>query len=194
MSAFTAGTAPQVRAAARRRLDQAADALAQRLLGFAFDGGVADPVALAAVRDALDRAGLSAKHAIEIGVDPAPWEQVLANLGGVAQISRDESRARRGLPPDPTPAIPAYEYVDAELVDPADPPCNAADGRTAPIPPDAPETPPARGSGPPSGPPKPPGRELQTLEDAVAQSKVRPQTRLPQLVGIFGASAARLCW
>ncbi|MGB8505547.1 HGGxSTG domain-containing protein, partial [Mycobacterium sp.] len=39
------GAAPQVRAAAKRRLEQAADVLVQRLLGFALDGKVADPVA-----------------------------------------------------------------------------------------------------------------------------------------------------
>jgi hypothetical protein len=56
------GNAPQVKAKAQRRLQQAADSLVQRLLGFVLDGDVADPVALQAIRDALDRAGLGANR------------------------------------------------------------------------------------------------------------------------------------
>jgi len=52
------GSTPQVKARAQRRLQQAADAMAQRLRSFALDDDVADPVALVAIRDALDRAGL----------------------------------------------------------------------------------------------------------------------------------------
>ncbi len=59
------GSAPQVNAAAQRRLQQAADALTARLLGFAIDQGAPDAVALQAVRDALDRAGLNPKTAVE---------------------------------------------------------------------------------------------------------------------------------
>lgn len=58
------GSAPQVRTAAKRRLDQAADALVQKLPGFALDGEATDAVALQAIRDALDRAGLGAKQAL----------------------------------------------------------------------------------------------------------------------------------
>ena len=54
------GAAPQVKAAAKRRLDQAADVLVQRPLKFALDGDAPDHVALAAIRDALDRAGMGA--------------------------------------------------------------------------------------------------------------------------------------
>jgi hypothetical protein len=135
------GSAPQVKAAAKRRLAQAADVLVQRLLAFALDGDTTDNVALQAIIAALDRAGLSVKQAIEIGVDPAPWEEVLANLAGIAPITREESRARRGLPAAPdTPALeppPAMEIVDAELIDPAQEPDITApdsptDGRTAP--------------------------------------------------------------
>ena len=113
------GSAPQVKAAAKRRLEQALDAAAQRLLGFAFDEDVRDVIALAAVNGILDRGGLTAKQALEIGVDPAPWEQLLSNLAGIAPITREESRARRGLPPDPPPAPEphALEIVDAEVVD-----------------------------------------------------------------------------
>ena len=79
------GAAPQVRQAAQRRLQNAADVLVQRLLGFALDGEAPDAVALAAIRDALDRAGLNPKTAIEIELKP--YEQVLAGLTDVAHIS-----------------------------------------------------------------------------------------------------------
>ena len=117
------GAAPQTRAKAKRRLEQAADALVQRLLQFALDGRVDDNVALHAIRDALDRAGLGAKAALELSVaEPRPWEDIMGDLAGVASITRAESRARRGLPDDtPAPAEP-YEVVDAELVDEPDAP------------------------------------------------------------------------
>lgn len=112
------GSAPQVKVAAKRRLDGAADALVQRLLGFALDGTAPDAVALAAIRDALDRAGLNAKQAIEVDVEPAPWEQVMADIVGVEKITLAESLARRGLPADEPPARGAtdLDVVDAELV------------------------------------------------------------------------------
>lgn len=62
------GAAPQTRVKAQRRLQQATEALVQRLLSFALDGKVADPVALQAIRDALARAGLSPKTGIEVEV------------------------------------------------------------------------------------------------------------------------------
>jgi hypothetical protein len=61
------GSAPQVKAAAERRLAQAADVLVERLLGMAVDGDAPDHVALPAIRDALDRAGLGAKQAMSVG-------------------------------------------------------------------------------------------------------------------------------
>jgi hypothetical protein len=45
-------SAPQVKAAAQRRLEHAADVLVQRLLSFALDGDAPDAIALAAIRDA----------------------------------------------------------------------------------------------------------------------------------------------
>ena len=109
------GNAPQTKAKAQARLAQAADVLVQRLLRFALDRDAPDAIALAAIRDALDRAGLGARQAIEIGVDPKPWENVLADLAGIAPISREESQIRRGILP-----TPALEVVDAEVVDAPD--------------------------------------------------------------------------
>ena len=54
---------------------------------------------LAAVRDALDRAGLGAKKAVAVGVELQPWEELLRDVAfdGIAQISQEESQAQRGL-------------------------------------------------------------------------------------------------
>lgn len=74
------------------RLQQAADALVQRLLGMALDGDAPDHVALQAIRDALDRAGMSAKAGVF--VELKPWKQMMGEIAGIATISRDEHRAR----------------------------------------------------------------------------------------------------
>lgn len=112
------GAAPQVRAAAKRRLDQAADVLVQRLLKFALDGEAPDHVALAAIRDALDRAGLGAKQAVEVEVTTAPWEQLLGDVAHMTKAEHDaihhpyQLAPVRALPP----ADDGPEILDAEVV------------------------------------------------------------------------------
>lgn len=166
------GSAPQVKAAAKRRLDQAADVLVQRLLGFALDGHAPDAVALAAIRDALDRAGLGAKQALEIGVEPARWEVMFTDI---ARISRAEHMAlhhTEKIAPTPALVAPAHdpaEIVDAELV--PEPPVSPPDvGARQPTPAD-------RGDVPTDGPATATGhvshrsgRELATLEDATTDA------------------------
>jgi hypothetical protein len=74
--------------------------MAKELLGIA-SGAESESVKLAAIRDALDRAGVSAKQALELSTarQPEPWELLLADIAfdGIANITREESRARRGL-------------------------------------------------------------------------------------------------
>jgi hypothetical protein len=89
----------------------------------ALDGDAPDHVALQAIRDALDRAGIPAKA--EVTVELRPWERLLGDITGIATISRDEHRARQGLPlddpPRPHTALAEsadVEVIDAELVDP----------------------------------------------------------------------------
>ena len=84
------GSAPQVKAAAKRRLEQVADVLVQRLLGFALDGESPDALALAAIRDALDRAGLKTKTAVEVEVKP--WAEVMEGIAGIAHVTRALNR------------------------------------------------------------------------------------------------------
>ncbi|WP_156623143.1 hypothetical protein [Mycobacterium sp. 1164966.3] len=62
----------------------------------ATDANVTDSVKLAAIRDALDRAGLAAKNAVEVEVGPPkPYEQILDNLMVLEGGSRAEFRRSR---------------------------------------------------------------------------------------------------
>ena len=75
----------------------AADRMAKELLGIATADDAPPAVKLAAIRDALDRAGLSPKTAVEIEVGPTKaYESLLTDMleGG----SRAASRAARGVP------------------------------------------------------------------------------------------------
>lgn len=63
------GGAPQVRAKAISRLNNAVDTLAGLLLKLA-NSAESEQVRLAAIKDALDRAGLSARQAIDITLTP----------------------------------------------------------------------------------------------------------------------------
>lgn len=111
---YHGGAAPQVKSKARERLQMAADGLTKRLLGFA-SGDVDAPayVSLQAVQDALNRAGLQAVSQVEVGIKP--YDEVLQDITGIAQISRAESRALRGLPADDPPAL--ADAIDAEAVE-----------------------------------------------------------------------------
>lgn len=118
------GAAPQTRAKAQRRLAQAADVLVQRLLGLALGGDVPDAIALQAIRDALDRAGLGAKHALELSAEPlAPWEEMCIDFANTSRARHEalEQLVRRGEALPEVLANPAGpDIVDAELVPPKD--------------------------------------------------------------------------
>jgi hypothetical protein len=92
------GAAPQVKRKARQRIEEAADRMACELLKMATDDKVADSVKLAAIRDALDRAGLAAKNAVEVEVGPPkPYEVILQTIEAG---SRAEYRRGIGRPDD----------------------------------------------------------------------------------------------
>lgn len=151
------GAAPQVQAAARRRLQQATDALAAKLLGIALDDGAPEHVRLAAIRDALDRGGVTAKAAVEVEVDvvDAPWKGLFTHVARDARGSNEfhepEQNALPAGPTDPT------EIVDAELV------------------PDPPHAPPWSDEQPPQ---PAPGTGLMAMEEAGrVEAEIRAQQR-----------------
>ncbi|WP_310779159.1 hypothetical protein [Mycobacterium sp. Z3061] len=116
------GRAKQVREKAQRRLSEAADRMAKALLGMATDANVSETVRLAAIRDALSRAGVTEKQAIEVEVGPSkPYEAILERLASGG--SRAEWRRSQGFPDDTPPALAAADpdaVVDAEIVTESD--------------------------------------------------------------------------
>ena len=90
------GSAPAVKAKARQRIEDAADRMARELLKMATDDNVADSVKLTAIRDALDRAGLAARTAVEVEVGRTkPYEAIFESIEAG---SRAEYRRSRGIP------------------------------------------------------------------------------------------------
>ena len=74
-------------------LEEAADRMACELLKMATDDNVADSVKLAAIRDALDRAGLAAKNAVEVELGPPkPYEQIFDRIMVLEGGSREAFR------------------------------------------------------------------------------------------------------
>lgn len=88
------GAAKQCREKAQRRLAEATDTMARALLKMATDDNVADSVKLTAIRDALDRGGVVAKTAVEVGVSVKPFEAIIDRL---ESSSRSEFRRSRGI-------------------------------------------------------------------------------------------------
>lgn len=115
------GKAPQVKRRARQRIDEAADRMAKALLGIA-ESAESEAVKLRAIIEALDRAGLTPRTAVDVTLgEPAPWQQMIT---GIARMPLEESQRRRGLIPEPL-ALPAGDPsspVDAEVVPVPEPP------------------------------------------------------------------------
>jgi len=112
---FHGAKAPQVKRKARQRLEEAADRMACELLKMATDSNVADSVKLAAIRDALDRAGLAAKNAVEVELGPPkPYEQIFDRIMVLEGGSREAFRRSRGIP-DSSDASPTDMESSREL-------------------------------------------------------------------------------
>ena len=83
------GSAPQVRAAAQRRLLEAADPVAARLVHLALNSDD-EKVQLAACRDLLDRVAVTSPKQIEILPDAALVQQWIAALeADLADVDSD---------------------------------------------------------------------------------------------------------
>lgn len=100
------GGAPQTVAAARRRLMAASDRVGALLLRIAEDESTPAPVRLAAIRDVLDRAGVTVKQEVEVTVQP--WQQLIEGI--VSEVPDEDIRTLGALGKD--------NVVDGEVVEP----------------------------------------------------------------------------
>lgn len=173
------GATKAAKAAARRRLDEAAERMAKQLLKIA-DSAESEAVRLAAVKDALDRAGLKAPDKVDVEVGVRPWESLADKIVGIGTLTREESRARRGIsepaaldsqphehghesPQNERTSAPSDgEIVDAEIVD--EPPADRGYRAGPTYRGDADDN--SRGRPGPNT--TPPGKGLVPYEDAVA--------------------------
>ena len=117
------GAASVAKAKARKRIEEAADRLARQLLGIA-EGAESEAVRLAAVKDALDRAGIQAKTAATVTVSVKPWETVMEGISKVVAGPRDPQQQQCELPAagesDESDESDA-EMIEAEVIGPDDP-------------------------------------------------------------------------
>jgi hypothetical protein len=92
---YHGGAAKHVKAAARARLENAAELMAKQLLGIALTAE-SEAVKLAAIKDSLDRAGLKPPAEVVLSQgEPKPWEELFEGISGG---TRAESRKARGVP------------------------------------------------------------------------------------------------
>lgn len=111
---FHGGAAPHVKRAARARIENAAELMAKQLLGIALTAD-SESVKLAAIRDALDRAGLKppAEVVLSQGESKPNFETVFDSIGGDPQAAGFGSAASgddisAGVDASPAPAYDPY--------------------------------------------------------------------------------------
>lgn len=108
------GATRHIRNAARVRLENAADLMAKQLLGIALTAE-GESVKLAAIRDALDRAGLKAPSEVVLSQgEPKKFEAVFDSIGGDPEAAGFSSVASED---DSTAAV---DSALPAMVDPAD--------------------------------------------------------------------------
>lgn len=173
------GRAPQAKRKARQRLEEAADRMARELLKIATDDNTPEAVRVNAVKDALDRAGVSARTAVDVSVSTKPFEQIFEAME-VETVRRSDYRRSQGIevepeliPSDTPTALAALgEADDSEILD------VEIEDEAQPITPDDAENGSAFDS---AAQPSPfetsaPGTALMTMDDAVAaQAAMRRQ-------------------
>ncbi|MDM3900426.1 hypothetical protein [Mycobacteroides abscessus] len=97
------GRAPQNMKKARERLAEAADRMARELLKMAIDPNVADAVKLSAIKDALDRGGVTAKTVATVEITAKPYEDIFDAGVVMTGGSRADYRRSQGITDDTTP-------------------------------------------------------------------------------------------
>lgn len=93
------GRAPQNIRKARERLAEAADRMARELLKMAIDPSVADAVKLSAIKDALDRGGVSVKSVATVEITTRPYEEIFDSIE-MTTGSRAQYRRSQGISDD----------------------------------------------------------------------------------------------
>lgn len=98
---------------AKQRLENSAERMARLLLQLAEDPNVPHAVRLAAIRDALDRVGVTAKQTIEV---EAEWQTIIADIVTDAPPTATRQLSQRYRPheiPDPEMA----EIIEGQVVE-----------------------------------------------------------------------------
>ena len=170
------GRAVQVKRKARQRLEEAADRMAKELLKIAVDDNVPESVRITAIRDALDRAGVQARTAVDVSVSTRPFEVIFdQQLSGGSRS--DFRMSQEGIDPNADIVVEAdgedlarHLGIEAqddqpELIVEAEIDYLITNDDPQPITPE-----PNENASPfDSGPQPTPGNALMTMEDAVAQ-------------------------
>lgn len=167
---YHGGAAPQIKQAARIRLENAADLMAKQLLGIALAGDT-DSVKLAAIRDALDRAGLKPPAEVFVSQgEPRAWETVFEGIysgpeGETPSVSPGHHAAGVDAPMPPAPAHAQESMYPQGFADAGESAHQAADRDHGSAPDDPPPSPRPRDRDR-HRPDQPPSRHI-TGEDAM---------------------------
>lgn len=78
--AYHGGRAPQVQQRAKVRIQMATEMAAKELLGMASDTTIPEGVRLSAIKDILDRGGLSIRQGVDVEVTSKPFEKVFGAI------------------------------------------------------------------------------------------------------------------